>query len=85
MPRELAQEVVLQTIKGSTEYARESNQHPVLLKNDITSPGGTTAAALYALEQGNFRTVLSDAMWSAYRRSRELGDKHIEVGPMGKR
>lgn len=78
----MAQEVVLQTIKGSTEYARESMQHPVILKNDITSPGGTTAAALYTLEQGNFRTVMSDAMWAAYRRSRELGDKDTEVGPL---
>lgn len=85
MSREMAREVVLQTIKGAAIYAEQSMQHPTMLRNDITSPGGTTAAAMYQLEQGNFRTVISDGMWAAYRRSRELGDKDTQVGPMGKR
>ena len=41
----------------------------------MTSPGGTTAAALYELERGGLRTVLSDAIWAAYRRSVELGKR----------
>ena len=47
--------------------------HAAELRNGVTSPGGTTAAALYELERGGLRTVLSDAIWAAYRRSVELG------------
>ena len=51
------------------------------LRNDITSPGGTTASAIYNLERGGFRTTVSDAVWAAYRRSLELGGKDSNVGP----
>lgn len=47
----------------------------------MTSPSGTTASALYVLEKGRFRTVLADALWSAYRRSLELGNMDSNVGP----
>lgn len=47
----------------------------------VTSPGGTTASALYELEKGGFRTVVADAVWTAYRRSLELGGKSPNVGP----
>lgn len=47
----------------------------------MTSPGGTTASALYELERGGFRTVVADAVWTAYRRSLELGGKSPNVGP----
>lgn len=51
------------------------------LRNSVTSPGGTTASALYALENGGFRTVVADAIWAAYRRSLELGGNNSNVGP----
>ena len=47
--------------------------HPAQLRNQVTSPGGTTAAALHELESGRLRTVLSQAVWAAYRRTEELG------------
>ncbi len=73
LPRYMAQELVLQTMLGSVRYALQSGRHMAELRNDVTSPGGTTAAALYELERGTLRTVLSDAIWAAYRRSAELG------------
>jgi pyrroline-5-carboxylate reductase len=54
-------------------FARDSERHPAELRNMVTSPGGTTADALYQLEKGGFRTVLSKAIWSAYQKSRYLG------------
>jgi pyrroline-5-carboxylate reductase len=72
-PRYMAQELVLQTMLGSVRYAIQSDKHAAELRNGVTSPGGTTAAALYELERGGLRTVLSDAIWAAYRRSAELG------------
>lgn len=47
----------------------------------MTSPGGTTASALYELERGGFRTVVADAVWAAYRRALELGGSDSNVGP----
>eukprot|EP00949_MAST-11_sp_MAST-11-sp1_P004462 g4462.t1 len=73
-PRDTAIRLVQNTALGSANYAKEVNVHPTLLRNDITSPGGTTAAALYAADRGNFRTVVSDAVWAAFHRSRELND-----------
>jgi pyrroline-5-carboxylate reductase len=72
-PRYMAQELVLQTMRGSVLYAMQSGRHMAELRNGVTSPGGTTASALYELERGGLRTVLSDAIWAAYRRSAELG------------
>lgn len=73
LPRYMAEELVLQTMLGSVRYAMQSGRHAAELRNGVTSPGGTTAAALYELERGGLRTVLSDAIWAAYRRSAELG------------
>ncbi len=72
--RHVAEEMVLQTIEGSVKVVREMNRHPATLRNMVTSPGGTTAAALYELEKGGFRTILSKAIFAAYRRSVELGE-----------
>jgi pyrroline-5-carboxylate reductase len=47
----------------------------------VTSPNGTTASALYELENGRFRTVIKDAMWACYRRSLEMGNHDSNVGP----
>lgn len=71
--RWVAEELVQQTMLGSVRYAMQTGQHPAQLRNAVTSPAGTTAAALAELERGRMRTVLSDAIWAAYRRSVELG------------
>jgi pyrroline-5-carboxylate reductase len=49
--------------------------HPAELRNMVTSPGGTSAAALHELEGGRLRTVMSEAVWAAFRRTLELGDQ----------
>ena len=74
-PRELAHDLVVETLIGSAEYAAQSELHPAQLRNAVTSPGGTSAAAIYELEKGRIRTVLSDAVWAAYRRTLELGER----------
>ncbi|TFJ87660.1 hypothetical protein NSK_001010 [Nannochloropsis salina CCMP1776] len=79
--RNVASKLVLQTVSGTTTLAMKSGLHPAILRNSVTSPGGTTASALYVLEQGRFRTVLADSFWSAYRRSLELGHMDSNVGP----
>jgi pyrroline-5-carboxylate reductase len=73
-PRELAHDLVVDTLIGSAEYAAASDLHPAQLRNLVTSPGGTSAAAIYELEKGRLRTVFSDAVWAAYRRTLELGE-----------
>ncbi|MBC7870169.1 MAG: pyrroline-5-carboxylate reductase [Chitinophagaceae bacterium] len=70
-----AERLVIQTMRGSVEYALASGLHPAQLRNQVTSPGGTSAAAIYQLEKGGLRTVISKAVWSAYQRSMELGKK----------
>ena len=75
-PRELAHDLVVQTLIGSAEFAARSELHPAQLRNAVTSPGGTSAAAIYELEKGRIRTVFSDAVWAAYRRTLELGERH---------
>lgn len=74
-PRELAHDLVVETLLGSAEYAKRSDLHPAQLRNAVTSPGGTSAAAIYELEKGRIRTVFSDAVWAAYRRTLELGER----------
>jgi pyrroline-5-carboxylate reductase len=73
-PRELAHDLVVETLIGSAEYAAASELHPAQLRNLVTSPGDTSAAAIYELEKGRLRTVFSDAVWAAYRRTLELGE-----------
>jgi pyrroline-5-carboxylate reductase len=68
-----AEKMVLQTIDGTVALLRASGRHPAELKNQVTSPGGTTAAGLYTLEKANIRAILDDAIFAAYRRSQELG------------
>lgn len=71
--RRVAEELVLRTVEGSAAFARQSGRHLAELRNMVTSPGGTSAAALYELEKGTLRTVLSRAVYAAYQRTRELG------------
>jgi pyrroline-5-carboxylate reductase len=56
--RRIAQRLVTQTVLGSALFAKESRMHPAELRNMVTSPGGTSAEALYQLEKGGLRTVL---------------------------
>lgn len=72
-PRRIAEQLVVQTIKGSVAYYEHSPRHMARLRNEVTSPGGTSAAALYYLEKAGFRTALSRAIWAAYERSAALG------------
>ena len=58
---------------GSAMYMQAEDAHPVELRNNITSPGGTTAAGLYRAEKNGFRAVIADAIWAAYERCLELG------------
>ena len=68
-----SRELVVQTIRGSAIFAERSNVHPAEMRNLVTSPGGTSADALYQLEKGALRTVVSKAVFAAYQRSVELG------------
>jgi pyrroline-5-carboxylate reductase len=68
-----AERLVLQTMRGSVEYAEASGLHPAQLRNQVTSPGGTSAEAIYYMEKGGLRTVISRAVWAAYQRSVSLG------------
>jgi pyrroline-5-carboxylate reductase len=74
-PRHMAHDLVIETLEGSTLFAKQSGMHPAELRNMVTSPGGTSAAALHELESGRLRTVLSEAVWAAFRRTVELGDQ----------
>ncbi|MEA2174243.1 MAG: pyrroline-5-carboxylate reductase [Blastocatellia bacterium] len=71
--RLVAQELVQQTMLGSVLFAQESHKHPAELRNMVTSPGGTSAEAIYQMEKGSLRTVLSKAVWAAYQRAAALG------------
>jgi pyrroline-5-carboxylate reductase len=73
--RHVAQELVHQTMLGSVLFAMESHKHPAELRNMVTSPGGTSAEAIYQMEKGSLRTVMSKAVWAAYQRAQSLGEK----------
>ncbi len=71
--RREASQLVLQTFEGSIDLLRATGTHSAELRNQVTSPGGTTAAGLYELEKDALRATLSRAIFAAYRRSQELG------------
>ncbi len=83
--RRVASQLVFQTIRGSLEYAAQSGKHVAELRNQVTSPGGTTAEALYHLEKGGLRTVISRGIFAAYQRSIALGrgKKQVNVDVEG--
>ena len=74
--RHVAQELVQEMILGSVLFAKESHRHPAELRNMVTSPGGTSAEAIYQMEKGSLRTVLSKAVWAAYQRAEALGNQY---------
>ncbi len=71
--RRIAEQLVQQTLLGSVAFAQASGLHPASLRNQVTSPGGTSAEAIFHLEKGGLRTVIARAVWAAYERSISLG------------
>jgi pyrroline-5-carboxylate reductase len=71
--RRVAEQLVIQTVKGSVDFYEHTPNHLSRMRNQVTSPGGTTAEAMYYLEKAGFRTAISRAVWAAYQRSVELG------------
>ena len=79
--RHIAEKLVIETIRGSVDYYESQSVHVADLRNKVTSPGGTYAAALYYLEKAGFRTAISRAIWAAYTRSQELGKGKFDQNP----
>ena len=77
--RKDARVLVVQTIRGAAIYAEHQPVHPAELRNRVTSPGGTTAEALYQLEKGGFRTIMSKAVHAAFQRSVALGEMSTQA------
>ena len=75
LTRDEAYKLAVQTVKGSAMLAEESNIHPMILKEMVTSPGGTTAAALQHLKENSFSSAVSGAVKAATLKAEELGAK----------
>jgi pyrroline-5-carboxylate reductase len=73
LSRDTAQELVLQTMLGSAKFMEQSGEAPAELRKKVTSPGGTTAAALAQFERGGFSELVGRAVRAAYERAKELG------------
>ncbi|KUK83601.1 MAG: Pyrroline-5-carboxylate reductase, partial [Pelotomaculum thermopropionicum] len=74
LPRDLARVLITQTMLGTAKMVLETGDHPAELKDQVTTPGGTTMAGLGALEEGGLRSVLMKAVEAAARRSGELSN-----------
>ena len=73
LPRAIATKLAIQTVKGSAQLLQETGMHPAQLKDQVTSPGGTTIAGIAHLERAGVRSALIEAVRAAYVRSQELG------------
>ncbi len=73
LPRNVAHVLAVQTVLGTAKMVKETGEHPAVLKDRVTSPGGTTIAGLQRLEEGGLRATLIEAIEAAAHRSRELG------------
>lgn len=74
LPRDVATELTVQTLLGSARMLRETGRHPVELREEVTSPGGTTVAAMRVLERAGVKSAFLDAVRAATERSRELAE-----------
>jgi len=72
LPRDLASALIIQTMKGSLRLLEELKGHPALMMEMVTSPGGTTIAALHAMERAGIRGIIMDGVEAAAKRSKEL-------------
>jgi pyrroline-5-carboxylate reductase len=80
-PRRVAEKLVVETLRGSVDFYDQSDEGPrhlARLRNEVTSPGGTSAEAIYYLEKAGFRTAISRAIWAAFERSRDLGEEGVD-------
>ncbi len=77
LSRHASMQLACQTVLGSAKLLLESKEHPGMLKDKVTSPGGTAIAGLHTLEAGGLRNVLMNAVEAATRRARELGDDFL--------
>ena len=75
LPREISRALVVETVLGSALLVKKTGQHPGLLREMVTSPGGTTAEALLALEEGGFRASIVGAVVAAYEKAQALGEE----------
>ena len=73
LPRDVALSLAIQTVLGTARLLKETGEHPAVLRDQVTSPGGTTIAGLRALEQGAFRATIMNAVEAATARAKELG------------
>ncbi|HUV56639.1 MAG TPA: pyrroline-5-carboxylate reductase, partial [Dehalococcoidales bacterium] len=73
LPRDIVQELVLQTLLGSGHFLQKSGKEAAELRKMVTSPGGTTAEALKVLEKGRFTELVKQAVTAAYNKAKELG------------
>ncbi len=73
LTRDVAAELVMQTVLGSAKFAVESGKHPAELRDMVTSPGGTTAEGLLRLEEGGLRAILTHAVIAGYEKAQALG------------
>lgn len=78
LARDQSTALAVQTVLGSARMVKETGQHPIFLKDMVTSPGGTAINALYSMEKTGLRAVIMDAVETATRRSRELGQPFLE-------
>ena len=74
MPRDKAYEIIAQTVKGSAEMLLKTGKHPGVLKDEVTSPAGTTIEAVNTLENGNFRGTVINAVRACVEKSKKMSN-----------
>src|SRR5207237_5338008 len=82
LPRDIATKLAAQTVLGAAKMVLETGQHPGALKDQVTSPGGTTIEGLHALEKGKMRATVMSVVRAAAGRSKKLGTGWMQNGRM---